>query len=89
MTNDVLRSVEDFTGKQVVVGDQVAVAFRLGNSSELRVGEVKGFGKKNDGYSDEPLDTMLIEWDATSGYSGMRGKTTAIHVDRGRFVRLD
>ena len=68
------------------VGDRVACAFRAGNTSELRVGTVKGFGRAKDQCSATGFqDTLIVDWDGP-GY--VPQKPTGIWISRRQFVRL-
>lgn len=84
----------DMLGKPVNEGDRLAVAFREGNQGVMRIGTVIGKSSRNEywrnpetkKYQDQPRPTLLVEWDATTGYMNSTGKTTWIYQDVKRFV---
>lgn len=77
-------SVQDLLGNDVVVGDQVAGAFRIGNTAKLRVGTVLGFGTRGS------KDTVKVQWHDESSWDGGKAVNTvgAIEVGLKRFVKI-
>ncbi len=64
----------DIFKNQIAINDIIAVAFRKGNSSVIRVGRVENIGVNQYG----PL--LTVKWEA--GFSG----TTKINADSTRIV---
>ena len=75
----------DLLGYPVLIGDRIAVAFRSGNTAEMRVGTVVGFATRK-GYGD-PVPTMRVSWEHGS-YSLPASKITAIDKFARVFVKL-
>lgn len=78
---DIPGVVEDVRGNQIVVGDEIAGAFRIGNVAVLRVGSVVGFGERGNKL------TVKVQWrDSSRSYDDeVNG---AIEADLKRFVKV-
>lgn len=81
----------DLLGQSVEVGDRIAVAFRSGNSSELRIGKVISIEDKPESDSMHARMVMTVEW--THGSEGKawlpKGPTKITEPQRdGRIVKL-
>ncbi len=76
-------TVKDLLGTELKINDWVAVAFRRGNHSELRIGRVVGFGRRTL-YGDE-IPTTAIEW-YVSSYSLPGTRVTSIDSEKASFV---
>ena len=82
----------DRMGNIVKVGSRLAVAFRVSNSADLRVGRVTGFDFRNEDYrvggewfDERPI--MLIDWEWSAlGYTLPANKKSYIYPDLKRFV---
>ena len=77
-------------GQELRPGDMIAAAFRAGNSSELRIGTVVGFGTKKDGwYGDGTIDVMQVQWLKGSPASWLpEGGKSKIELHHKRFVKV-
>lgn len=80
----------DIAGNVVTVGTRVAVAFRQGNQAEIRVGVVTGFSsqRSSSGFPAEQVDQIVVQWEHSSGYGSMAGKTTKIFTANKRFIAV-
>ena len=80
-----IEVTHDILGQPVRVGDRIACAFRVGNTSELRVGTVEAFGQVKDRYSEKGYqDTLIVRWQGAY----QPEKPTGIWVSRRQFVRI-
>lgn len=73
----------DHLGVVVEPGDRIVVAFRSGDSAEIRTGYIRGYGTKKSYYS--PTGEMLlldVEWE--KGYV----KNSKIETSHKRFVKI-
>lgn len=76
-------TVKDILGAEVKVNSWIAVSFREGTNSALRIGKVIGFGRRKL-YNNE-IPTMAVEWYITSGIL-MPAKPSSIDSQNGKFV---
>lgn len=74
-------TVTDVLGNPINVGDEIAGAFRIGNTAVMRVGTVLGFGERANKL------TIKVKW-AYSSREYDHEVTGAIEADLQRFVRL-
>lgn len=74
-------TVTDVLGNPINVGDEIAGAFRIGNTAVMRVGTVQGFGERGNKL------TVKVKW-TTSSREYDHEVTGAIEADLQRFVRL-
>lgn len=80
-----MGGVVDILGEQILPGDRIAAAFRLGNIAELRVGTVLGFGERGNNL------TVQVQWEISSGSDGNKrdiAKSGGIEADLFRFVKI-
>jgi hypothetical protein len=69
----------DLTGRIIEVDDEVAVAFKEGNSGALRIGIIRSIFDK--------VNQLEIEW--TAGFNKPQSQTTVInYLSRDRFFIL-
>lgn len=74
----------DLRKKKVTIGDMLAVAFRSGNTAELRVGTIIGFGSRKASYSTNPVPLIEIEWDPE--IKGWGPEKSKIEANNGRYL---
>jgi hypothetical protein len=75
----------DLLGYPVLIGDRVAVAFRSGNTAEMRVGTVVEFATRKTQWG--PVETMRVSWEKGSERLP-ESKITAIDKFARVFVKL-
>lgn len=68
-----MMEVKDILGQVILKGDTIAAAFRTGNTAELRVGTVLGFGERGNEL------TVKTQWHKSS--RGYGNNTIAQDVD--------
>jgi hypothetical protein len=76
-------TMKDILGEEVKVNSWIAVSFREGTNSSLRIGKVIGFGRRKL-YNNEIL-TMAVQWYITSGIL-MPAKPSSIDSKNCKFV---
>lgn len=90
MQEQVTESVYDLLDVEVQEGDRVAVAFRAGNTAEMRVGTIESFsyGAPLSGYNGTSNGRdikILITWDKTGYWDD---KPSKIYARLKRFVKI-
>lgn len=79
-----VESVPDVAGTEVKIGDRVAVAFRMGNTAEMRVGTVLGFLTQTSEWQSD-ITLMEIAWE---GFRSTPQKPTRIEARLKRFAKI-
>lgn len=75
----------DLLGNPVLIGDRIAVAFRSGNTAEMRVGTITEFSTRNTGWG--TAETIKVSWE-TGSERLPTSKITAIDKFSRVFVKL-
>lgn len=82
-----MNTIYDVNGVPVIVGDSVAVAFRMGTKAELRVGRVTDIlPKSKRRYDDEEpsIDQVEFEW-LMGGRYGLPQNRTKLETHDSKF----
>ena len=76
----------DLYKRKVEIGDTLAVAFRSGNTAELRIGTVTGYSSKKSSWSSGRTPLIEVKWDPEiTRYP----ESSKIEADNGRYVIIN